>query len=80
MEDLAAFAAKADRDWQEWADVLVAEHQRLMDWLVRQAERDPLLVKSNYLRSLNAVVPLALPAMAAKSELRPWVVAASLNL
>ena len=42
MEDLAAFAEKADRDWQERADGLEAEHQRLMAWLVEQSERDPL--------------------------------------
>ena len=42
MEDLAAFAEKADRDWQQWADDLEAEHQRLMAWLVEQSERDPL--------------------------------------
>ncbi|WP_413745853.1 hypothetical protein [Synechococcus sp. MIT S9507] len=80
MEDLAAFAEKADRDWQERADGLEVEHQQLMAWLVEQSESDPLLVNSNYLRLLNAVVPLTLPAIAATSVLRSWVVAASLNL
>ena len=80
MEDLAAWVEQSDRDWQKWIDGLEAEHQQLMAWLVEQSESDPLLVNSNYLRSLNAVVPLALPAIAATSELWPWVVAASLNL
>ena len=42
VEELAALVEQADRDWQQWADGLEAEHQRLMAWLVQQAERNPL--------------------------------------
>ena len=42
VEDLAAWVEQVDRDWQQWADGLEAEHQRLMAWLVEQSERDPL--------------------------------------
>jgi len=42
MEDLAAFAEKADREWQQWVDGLEENHQQLMAWLVEQSERDPL--------------------------------------
>ena len=42
VEELAALLEQADRDWQQWADGLEAEHQRLMAWLVEQSERDPL--------------------------------------
>ena len=42
MEDLAASAEKADRDWWKWADGLEEQHKQLMAWLVEQSERDPL--------------------------------------
>ena len=42
VEELAAWVERIDRDWQQWADGLEAEHQRLMAWLVEQSERDPL--------------------------------------
>ena len=42
VEELAALVEQADRDWQQWADGLEAEHRRLMTWLVEASERDPL--------------------------------------
>jgi len=42
VQDFAAWVEQSDRELQEWLQGLEAESDRVLAWLVEQAEVDPL--------------------------------------